>query len=198
MSGGRTKRVMFLLAPAKTLDFSRAHKDIKTLPATTPRLLNKGTQDLLAILKKQSIADLKSTLKVSPKLAELNYGRYQGFEDAESLQSALCFDGQAYQGLLAWEFDQASLEFLNERLRILSGLYGLIRPFDLTKAYRLEMVGVPTAAPPLARPPRPLALTAPLSLVSPSVRPCAGHQACEPKGQGPLRLLGVFHHRPPS
>ena len=60
MSGGRTKRVMFLLAPAKTLDFSRVHKDIKTLPATTPRLLNKGTQDLLAILKKQSISDLVS------------------------------------------------------------------------------------------------------------------------------------------
>ncbi|MFK7773709.1 MAG: peroxide stress protein YaaA [Saprospiraceae bacterium] len=130
--------MLLLISPAKTLDFDQT--DLKK--KTKLRFLSES-QELIDILKKKSASDLKQLMKVSDKIANLNVERYHNFKTPFSLKNAkqaiLAFRGDVYTGLDADSFDEADLAFAQDHLRILSGLYGLIRPLDLMQPYRLEM-----------------------------------------------------------
>ncbi|MEM6320599.1 MAG: peroxide stress protein YaaA [Bacteroidota bacterium] len=130
--------MILLLSPAKTLDFSDA--DLKK--HTEPRLLE-DSDKLVKVLKKKSADDLKSLMKVSDNIASLNVARFKEFSTPftteNAKQSILAFKGDVYQGLAADTFGPAEHEFAQKHLRILSGLYGILRPMDLMQPYRLEM-----------------------------------------------------------
>ncbi|KAK3261692.1 hypothetical protein CYMTET_29413 [Cymbomonas tetramitiformis] len=127
--------MLMLLSPAKTLDMSSLA--VKTLK-TTPSMLQ-DMEDLLPVVKSLSVAALKSLFSVSDAIARLNYERYANFDTLETKQAALAFDGPAYKGLNAKSMSPADLEFAQSHLRILCGLYGVLKPLDEIKAYRLEM-----------------------------------------------------------
>ncbi|PHI19504.1 hypothetical protein CEQ90_12460 [Lewinellaceae bacterium SD302] len=126
-----------VLSPAKTLDFSPTES-----PSTQPRLLDKS-EVLINKLSKQSAANIQELMHVSEKLAVLNRDRFRAFETPFTPENAKpsihAFKGDVYQGLAAEDFSEADIDFAQDRLRILSGLYGLLRPRDLMQAYRLEM-----------------------------------------------------------
>lgn len=130
--------MIILLSPAKTLDFSATEIDTHS----TPRLLADSNK-LVKNLRQKSVEDIKSLMKVSDKIAELNYNRFRTFETPFQLenakQSILAFKGDVYTGLQAEDFSVEDLEFAQQHLRILSGLYGILRPMDLMQPYRLEM-----------------------------------------------------------
>ena len=130
--------MILLLSPAKTLDTDPS----KVKEFTKPRLL-KQSQQLVDVLKQKSIADIQELMSVSEKIANLNVERYQEYKTPFSLKNAkqavLLFKGDVYQGLDAATFDEVDLNFAQEHVRILSGLYGILRPLDLMQAYRLEM-----------------------------------------------------------
>jgi len=127
-----------LLSPAKTLDFNAT--DFKK--HTNPRLLA-DSEKLVKVLKKKSVADVKKLMKISDNLAELNVGRFKEFSTPfnrdNAKQSLLAFKGDVYTGLAVEDFDEKDLDFAQTHLRILSGLYGLLKPLDLMQPYRLEM-----------------------------------------------------------
>lgn len=130
--------MIILLSPAKTLDYSET-----TLGThSTPRLLS-DSDKLVKVLKKKKAEDIKTLMKVSDNIANLNVERYQQFSTPfttdNAKQSILAFKGDVYIGLEANTFDDADHEFAQEHLRILSGLYGILRPKDLMQPYRLEM-----------------------------------------------------------
>jgi len=130
--------MIILLSPAKTLDFT----DSLMGTHTEPRLL-KDSSKLVKILKKKSVEDLKALMKVSDNIATLNVVRFSQFSTpftpANAKQSILAFKGDVYQGMEAHTFDAADHEFAQAHVRILSGLYGILRPMDLMQPYRLEM-----------------------------------------------------------
>ena len=127
-----------VVSPAKSLDFETPY-DVKT---TKPRLLD-CTKELIEVLKKKSPDEVKKLMSISDNLAELNVERYNAFKSSHSEKnskpSVLAFQGDVYQGLKAETFDNEKLEFAQQHFRILSGLYGLLRPLDLIQPYRLEM-----------------------------------------------------------
>lgn len=126
-----------VLSPAKTLDFSPVES-----PATQPRLLGRS-EELIKDLRKKSAADIQELMHVSEKLAVLNRDRFQAFEtpftNENAKPSLLAFKGDVYQGLAAEDFTEEDIDFAQDRIRMLSGLYGILRPRDLMQAYRLEM-----------------------------------------------------------
>ncbi len=131
--------MIILLSPAKTLDFDPvAH--VKT--CTKPDLLEFSEQ-LINGLGKLSVKEIGSLMRLSPKLAELNHERFQNWKAKHDLprakQAVLAFKGDVYSGLSAWDFNKEDFQFAQENLRILSGLYGILRPLDLIQPYRLEM-----------------------------------------------------------
>ena len=130
--------MIILLSPAKTLDYSPT--EIKDF--NQPRF-QEDTQRIVGQLKKKSARSLKKLMSISDKLAETNAERYQKFSEEFSTknakQAALAFKGDVYLGLEAETFVGKDFEFADEHLRILSGLYGLLRPLDLMQPYRLEM-----------------------------------------------------------
>ena len=130
--------MLLLISPAKTLDFDKTDLKKKTKLRFLPE-----SQELIDVLKTKSASDLKSLMKVSDNIANLNVERYHNFKTPFSLKNAkqaiLAFRGDVYTGLDADSFDEVDLAFAQDHLRILSGLYGLIRPFDLIQPYRLEM-----------------------------------------------------------
>ena len=127
-----------LLSPAKTLDYSETN----VTDHTEPRHLTRSAQ-LVDVLKEKDQGDLKKLMKISDKLAELNATRYQQFSTPFTLENAkqalLAFKGDVYTGLEAEKFDEEDRAFAQKHLRILSGLYGVLRPLDLMQPYRLEM-----------------------------------------------------------
>ena len=131
--------MIIILSPAKSLDFES--KPI-TQSHTQPALL-KDSSELIKQLKQYSPSDLSNLMHISDKLGVLNYTRYQEwkrpFTKNNAKQSILAFKGDVYQGLEADTFDEADLEYAQNHLRILSGLYGVLRPLDLMQPYRLEM-----------------------------------------------------------
>lgn len=128
-----------LLSPAKNLDFTPA---TNAPAATKPRLL-KDTAELSETTLKLRTSDLKKLMGISDKLAELNYQRFQSFKaggrGADKKQAALAFNGDVYLGLDAKTMSTDDLTFAQDHLRILSGLYGALRPLDAIEPYRLEM-----------------------------------------------------------
>lgn len=127
-----------VVSPAKNLDFYSKHN----VEVTKPRLLD-CANELIDVMKKKSVEEVQDLMSISQSLAELNVGRYQSYSpdhnDENAKPAVLAFDGDVYQGLRAETFDTEKLNFAQKHLRILSGLYGLLRPLDLIQPYRLEM-----------------------------------------------------------
>ena len=130
--------MLLLISPAKTLNFDPT--DLKK--KSKPRFLEES-QALVDIMKKKSAGDIKKLMKVSDKIANLNVERYHNFQTPFTLKNAkqaiFAFRGDVYTGLEADSFEKEDLEFAQKHLRILSGLYGVLKPLDLMQAYRLEM-----------------------------------------------------------
>ncbi len=131
--------MILVLSPAKRLDYDSAPV---TATHTEPRLLDDSAR-LIKRLRELSPAEIASLMSLSDPLATLNHARYADwhcpFTPANAKQAVLAFDGDVYEGLQAATLNVKSLDWLQEHVRILSGLYGLLRPLDLMQAYRLEM-----------------------------------------------------------
>jgi cytoplasmic iron level regulating protein YaaA (DUF328/UPF0246 family) len=107
---------------------------LKSAPA-----LRKQTSELLPFCKKLSVGDLKKSMSLSDDLAKLNVERFRNFERQPSKQACLAMDGPAFRGLSAGDFTEPEQKVAQNSVRILSGLYGLLRPYDSIQPYRLEM-----------------------------------------------------------
>ena len=131
--------MIIVLSPAKSLDFEIPAEH---LPASQPDFVDQSTA-LIAQLRKLGSGEIAGLMSISEKLADLNYQRYQSWEPRftvdNSKQALLAFTGDVYQGLDATSFTEEDLQFSQQHLRILSGLYGLLKPLDLIQPYRLEM-----------------------------------------------------------
>ncbi len=126
-----------VISPAKALDFTAPPKP---LPLTEPRL-KADTVELARIARGQSARQLKRLMHLSDALASLNHARFQALDPAagDGLQAAVAFNGDVYTGLAARTLDKVAFAWAQDHLRILSGLYGLLRPADAIQPYRLEM-----------------------------------------------------------
>ena len=123
-----------ILSLAKKLDFSNDTELVKTKP-----VFSKQSQKVNERLKKQSPQDLMTLMKLSQKLGDLNWERNQNWNVKGTIAASFVFDGEAYKGLAAKSMSKSELEIAQEKLYILSGLYGLLKPLDAIDAYRLEM-----------------------------------------------------------
>lgn len=131
--------MLIVISPAKTLDYETTPK---TKVFTTPDYLPQS-QQLINRLRNFSSLDISDLMKVSAKIANLNFDRYESwkkpFTVKNAKQSILAFKGDVYTGLDAESFKSDDFKFAQNHLRVLSGLYGLLRPLDLMQPYRLEM-----------------------------------------------------------
>ena len=131
--------MLAVLSPAKKLNYEPV---ADTIPATLPEFQEDATR-LAKTAKQLSLTGLRDLMDISQDLAKLNKERFKAFEpastEANAKQAALAFDGDTYQGLQAGSFSAEDFEYAQDHLRILSGLYGLLKPLDLMQPYRLEM-----------------------------------------------------------
>ncbi|MGH8813208.1 MAG: peroxide stress protein YaaA [Advenella sp.] len=131
--------MLFLLSPAKKLDYD---SPVSTNTHTQP-LFIKRSAELIKVLKTKSADDIAALMKLSPALSELNVQRYSEwksrFDQKNSRQAVLAFNGDVYEGLAAATLSESQLAWAQEHVAILSGLYGVLRPLDLMQPYRLEM-----------------------------------------------------------
>lgn len=131
--------MLIVISPAKTLDYQ---SDIPTNRYTQPELLE-HSQQLIGIARKLSAPQISTLMSISDKLASLNATRFHDwhpdFTPQNARQAILAFKGDVYTGLKAEEFSEADFDFAQRHLRMLSGLYGVMRPLDLMQPYRLEM-----------------------------------------------------------
>jgi len=129
--------MLTILSPAKTLNFA---PHTLTKKKTAP-VFGDETEQLIGILQNMTTTDLARLMDISPKLAALNYERYQTWNNSPTLpkQAILTFDGDVYDGLDALSLSEKQLVLAQKRVRILSGLYGVLRPLDLIRPHRLEM-----------------------------------------------------------
>ena len=128
-----------LLSPAKSLDF----KSQLPTEKISSLCFEKEAEYLNSILKRKSPKDLSDLMGVSDKIADLNYERNHDwslpFTKKNSRQAVYAFSGDVYRGLDAYSIDDDKIDFMQSTVRIISGLYGLIKPLDLIQPYRLEM-----------------------------------------------------------
>jgi cytoplasmic iron level regulating protein YaaA (DUF328/UPF0246 family) len=129
--------MLIVLSPAKSLDFDTKPT---TKLHTTPDFLDRSAQ-LIDRLRRFSPGQLSGLMDISDTLAHLNVGRYAswGQDPSESRQAIMAFDGDVYTGFDARSLKRAQLAYAQDHVRILSGLYGVLRPFDLIHPHRLEM-----------------------------------------------------------
>ena len=131
--------MLTVISPAKKLDYS---SPVSSATHTQPALLE-HSQELLTGLKALSPKDVCALMGLSDKLGALNYERFQEWQTPFTTENArpavLAFKGDVYQGLDAESMSDRQLDWAQDNLRILSGLYGLLRPLDLMQPYRLEM-----------------------------------------------------------
>jgi len=131
--------MLIVLSPAKTLDFESPIKVNKT---TEPDFIARSAE-LISTLRTMPPAQIGSLMSISDSLAQLNAARYASwskkFTPDNSRPAMLAFDGDVYEGLDARSLSARQLDWAQKHLRILSGLYGLLRPLDLMQPYRLEM-----------------------------------------------------------
>lgn len=131
--------MLIVLSPAKSLNFEEA------APAEQPTIPDfmKDTRLLIKGLRKLESPEIKALMSVSDNIAELNRKRYKDFRsphhEANAKPAINVFRGDVYLGMEAWNFSEEAYAFAQDHLRILSGLYGLLRPLDLMQPYRLEM-----------------------------------------------------------
>jgi len=128
-----------VLSPAKSLDFE---SKLPTTKTTEAQFL-KQSEKLNKLLKKKSVKDLSKLMKISDALSKLNFERNQEWElpftKDNARQAIYAFNGDVYRGLDAYSIPTNKIEVLQNKVRILSGLYGVLKPLDLMQAYRLEM-----------------------------------------------------------
>lgn len=128
-----------VISPAKSIDFK---KPVLATEYSIPRLLD-SSQRLVDVLRSFGPTELGSLMSISDKLAVLNFERFQQwqlpFSTSNARQAVYAFDGDVYDGLDVRSLGTAQVEYLDRHLRILSGLYGVLRPLDLIMPYRLEM-----------------------------------------------------------
>lgn len=138
--------MLMVISPAKTLDYE---SPLATQRFTQPALLEKSHQ-LIDVARDLSPSQISSLMGISDKLAHLNADRFNQWQPPFSLENArqaiLAFKGDVYTGLQAETFSDDDFDFAQQHLRMLSGLYGLLRPLDLMQPYRLEM-GIKLANP---------------------------------------------------
>jgi cytoplasmic iron level regulating protein YaaA (DUF328/UPF0246 family) len=131
--------MLIVLSPAKTLDFESPIKVNKT---TEPDFIPRSAE-LISTLRTMPPSEIGSLMSISDSLAQLNVARYASwskkFTPDNSRPAVLAFDGDVYEGLDARSLNARQLDWAQKHLRILSGLYGLLRPLDLMQPYRLEM-----------------------------------------------------------
>jgi uncharacterized protein len=131
--------MLIVLSPAKSLDFTPPAGDV---PVTLPRLATEAAA-LGKVARKLKASDLSSLMHISAALGELNAARFKAFDahaqGEGTKQALLAFNGDVYRGFEAESLDAAGLAFAQAHVRILSGLYGLLRPTDLIMPHRLEM-----------------------------------------------------------
>ena len=126
-----------LISPAKSLDFEN---NVETSISSKPIFADQALK-INNTIKNLSAPDLSSLMNISPKLSELNWSRNQEFQkiDSKDKEAIFAFNGDVYDGIDANTINTSNHEKLQNSLRILSGLYGILKPFDKIKAYRLEM-----------------------------------------------------------
>ncbi len=128
-----------VISPAKSLDF------IRGLPteSNSKACFLKEAESLNNILREKSPQDLSELMSISPSLAELNYQRNNSwqlpFNSSNSRQAIYAFNGDVYKGIDAYSIKEEKVALLQDTVRIISGLYGLLKPLDLIQPYRLEM-----------------------------------------------------------
>jgi cytoplasmic iron level regulating protein YaaA (DUF328/UPF0246 family) len=129
--------MLIVLSPAKSLDLDTPPT---TDQASAPQFIARATE-LIRVLKDYSPAQIGELMSISDQLAVLNVTRYAGWhpDHAKARQAVMSFDGDVYTGLDARSLDAGALAYLQRHLRILSGLYGVLRPLDQMHPYRLEM-----------------------------------------------------------
>lgn len=131
--------MIILLSPSKTLDF-RSNTDIK--PGGDPLFIRDSVK-LVRILRKKRLTELMDLMGISYNLAETNFIRYKEWSypygPGMARAAFAAFKGDVYEGLKAWELDSSKIELADRKVRIISGLYGLLKPTDLILPYRLEM-----------------------------------------------------------
>ena len=132
--------MLFLISPAKSLDYE------SPIPADLPHTLpvfKKQPLELIEVLREKSPQQISELMSISDKLAVLNVGRYEAFSPKftakNSRQAVLAFNGDVYEGLDAASLKPKELDWAQDHVVILSGLYGALRPLDLLQPYRLEM-----------------------------------------------------------
>lgn len=130
--------MIIVLSPAKTLDFTQAGPEkLYSMPE-----FGEEAKPIAKKMKTYSAVDLGKLMGISPKLAYLNYDRFQQWSLSESLleakQALLAYKGDAYNGLQAQSYSNEDFLWAQDHLRILTGMYGILRPLDLIMPYRLE------------------------------------------------------------
>ena len=130
---------MFILSPSKGQDFDTP---VSGKPATVPTFLD-NSQELIDLLREYSVPELRSLMQISENIAQLNVDRYQSFalpfNKDNAKQAIFAFTGDVYRGITSESYSAEDLQFAQDNMRILSGLYGCLRPLDLIQPYRLEM-----------------------------------------------------------
>lgn len=130
--------MLMVISPSKTLEFEGPRHSTYTVPVKLEQ-----SQQLIDQLKTLSPEDLGQLMGISSKLADLNHERYQTFQTPftpeNARQALFAFKGDVYKGIEIENYDADDLDFAQNHLRILSGLYGILKPLDLIQPYRLEM-----------------------------------------------------------
>jgi cytoplasmic iron level regulating protein YaaA (DUF328/UPF0246 family) len=134
--------MLYLLSPAKSLDYETPVPPEVAALATQPQFTGQSSA-LIKLLRGRSAAEIGTLMTLSPALSALNVARYKAwrpsFGPADSKPAVLAFDGDVYGGLDAGSLGIDDLQWAQQHLAILSGLYGVLRPLDLVRPYRLEM-----------------------------------------------------------
>ncbi|MBB3061606.1 peroxide stress protein YaaA [Microbulbifer rhizosphaerae] len=134
--------MLIVISPAKTLDYESPIHLLPELEVTRPDFLG-DSSELIKELRELSPQQISSLMKISDKLGALNYDRFQQWKRPFTAKNArpalLAFKGDVYTGLQAENMGKRDFNYAQKHLRILSGLYGLLRPLDLMQPYRLEM-----------------------------------------------------------
>ncbi|MBT4888325.1 MAG: peroxide stress protein YaaA [Rhodospirillales bacterium] len=131
--------MLAIVSPAKKIDTS----DLTRALPHTKAVFSQESQELVEAVRKMSKSELQNMMKISDALTDLNFHRFKDFAvketKANAKQAVMAFAGDTYVGLEAKTLDDYDLNYAQDRLRILSGLYGVLRPLDLIQPYRLEM-----------------------------------------------------------
>ena len=126
--------MLVVISPAKKLNSSLSIDSVPTKP-----IFSKNATELALVAKRLTLKELKNLMGLSDNLAELNSARFASFGKQRSLPAAFTFAGDTYKGLNVNSLSKSDIEWAQSHLRIISGLYGLLRPLDNIEPYRLEM-----------------------------------------------------------